>query len=218
MPYLTTDARAALTGARRRQILEAATRVFADKGYAAATVRDIARAARIAEGTIYNYFKSKEDLLIHIPGQIAGPAFERLAADLAEARTPQEAERLLMALGHDVVRRVSANVRFVKIFLSALPHLSPRARREYLRLLPLTASAALEAHLRQGMAAGIYRQDLDPAVAGRILPGMLLMFVVIGEIIQGERIPPAGYEAVVRENVRVFLDGVRVHGAPCTEG
>ncbi|MDR7543756.1 MAG: helix-turn-helix domain-containing protein [Armatimonadota bacterium] len=217
MPHLTTDAREALTGARRRQILEAATRVFADKGYAAATVRDIARAARIAEGTIYNYFKSKEDLLIHIPGQIAGPAFERLALDLAEARTPQDAERHLMALGQDIVQRISANVRFVKVFLSALPHLSPRARREYLRLLPLAASTALEAHLRQGMAVGIYREDLDPSVVARTLPGMLLMFVVIQEIILGERAPSAGYEAVVRENVRVFLDGIRVHGAPYPE-
>jgi TetR/AcrR family fatty acid metabolism transcriptional regulator len=217
MPYLTTRAKEALAGVRRRQILEAATRVFADKGYAAATVRDIARAARIAEGTIYNYFKSKEDVLIHIPGQIAGPVFERLASDLAEARTAEEAERHLMALGQAVVQRVSANIRFIKVFLSALPHLSPRARREYLRLLPLTASTTLEAHLRQGMAAGIYRKDLDLALVARTLPGMLLMFVVIQEIIQGEGPWPGGYEAVVRETVRVFLDGVRVHGTPRPE-
>ena len=49
---------------RRTQILEAATRVFAKKGYHRATTKDIAREARIAEGTIYLYFENKSELLI----------------------------------------------------------------------------------------------------------------------------------------------------------
>ncbi len=55
---------------RRAQILDGATQVFARKGFHAATTREIAQAADVSEGTIYNYFDSKEDLLIHIMAQL----------------------------------------------------------------------------------------------------------------------------------------------------
>lgn len=52
--------------ARKNQILDAAARVFASKGFHAATIKDIARDAGIADGTIYNYFDSKTTLLFAI--------------------------------------------------------------------------------------------------------------------------------------------------------
>ncbi|MFC1951220.1 helix-turn-helix domain-containing protein, partial [Chloroflexota bacterium] len=48
---------------RQRQILSAARRVFSQKGFAEATTAEIAREAGVSEGTIYNYFESKRDLL-----------------------------------------------------------------------------------------------------------------------------------------------------------
>lgn len=49
---------------RRRQILEAAIKTFSERGFHKTTIRDISQEAGIAVGTIYNYFKNKEDLLI----------------------------------------------------------------------------------------------------------------------------------------------------------
>lgn len=51
---------------RQEEILEAAASVFAEKGYAAATTREIAAAADIAEGSLYNYFGGKRDMLVAI--------------------------------------------------------------------------------------------------------------------------------------------------------
>ncbi len=51
---------------RRQHILEAATRVFAERGYDRATVRAVAKAAGIADGTVYNYFENKEALLLAV--------------------------------------------------------------------------------------------------------------------------------------------------------
>ena len=53
---------------RRRTILQAAAEVFAQKGYGGATISEIAGKAGIAEASIYQYFKSKEDLLLCVPG------------------------------------------------------------------------------------------------------------------------------------------------------
>ena len=58
----------AVASARRTQILEAAARVFAEKGFHPSTVRDVARAARVADGTIYNYFENKSALLLGLLG------------------------------------------------------------------------------------------------------------------------------------------------------
>jgi AcrR family transcriptional regulator len=55
-----------LISARRTQILDAATTVFAEKGFHHATIKDIARQAGIADGTIYTYFASKTEVLLAI--------------------------------------------------------------------------------------------------------------------------------------------------------
>lgn len=51
---------------KRERIIEAAVRVFAQKGFYTANVKDVARAAGVADGTIYLYFKNKDDLLISL--------------------------------------------------------------------------------------------------------------------------------------------------------
>jgi AcrR family transcriptional regulator len=55
-----------LMNARKNQILDAAARIFASKGFHAATIKDVARDAGIADGTIYNYFDNKTALLFAI--------------------------------------------------------------------------------------------------------------------------------------------------------
>jgi TetR/AcrR family fatty acid metabolism transcriptional regulator len=206
MPHVTAQDRKVHSEERRRQILQAAVRVFANRGYAAATIEDVAGEARVAEGTIYNYFRSKEDLLIHIPRYLAGPVFDRLAA-LPDVSTAEEAERALVAMGQAMVDRVTGNIGFLKVFLSALPHLSQQAREEYMRLMPMAAAGMLEAHLRKGMARGVYRRDLDAAVAGRALPGTIFMIALGQHVLQGRRMVPSTYRTIIRETVRLFLHG-----------
>src|SRR5215475_5525124 len=62
----TDPIQAQLIEARRNQILDAATTVFAEKGFHRATIRDVAKAAGIADGTIYIYFENKTALLMGI--------------------------------------------------------------------------------------------------------------------------------------------------------
>lgn len=66
MPDAYSPIQELVIAARRKQILDAATQVFADKGFHRATIKDIARVAGIADGTIYTYFASKTDVLLGI--------------------------------------------------------------------------------------------------------------------------------------------------------
>src|ERR1700752_5132014 len=67
---------------RRTQILDAAARVLAERGYHRTTVRDIAREAGIADGTIYLYFSSKQELLLALIARLG--RFAERRADFAE--------------------------------------------------------------------------------------------------------------------------------------
>src|ERR687898_2583792 len=73
-----------LAAARRGQILEAARRVFAERGFRRATTREVARAAGISEGTIYNYFEDKDALLMAILDRLNET--ERRGAGLEEGK------------------------------------------------------------------------------------------------------------------------------------
>lgn len=215
MPRVTAQAKARLEETRRTQILEAAGRVFARKGFDRATISDIARAAKLSEGSIYNYFRSKEDLLIHIPQHVVQPVLGPLLAPSARVpATVEEAEALLLVLARVMVDRVRTHAPFMKVFLSALPHLTPAAREQYMQLLPTYAAEVLERFLREGMRRGIFRQDLNPVIAARTLPGMLLWFLMIQEVLLGRQTIPHSYEEIVPEAVRIFLYGAVPHGAP----
>src|SRR5688500_20334525 len=78
------------SGDKRERILDAAERVFARVGFFAARVSDIAREAGVADGTIYLYFKSKDDLLISLFESRIIRVNEQLAAAVAAAERPRD--------------------------------------------------------------------------------------------------------------------------------
>lgn len=91
---------------KRQRILQAAVKVFARKGYFAAKVSEIAKRAGVADGTIYLYFRNKEDILISLFDEIMAEHVEEGRRALAQAATPAErlltvAERHLGLLGRN---------------------------------------------------------------------------------------------------------------------
>src|SRR3954453_21268055 len=79
-------AAATLRQDKRARIMDAAVKVFAERGFHTATVAEIARSAGVADGTIYLYFKGKDDLLLRLFD-------EKMTALLAEAREELEREK-----------------------------------------------------------------------------------------------------------------------------
>ncbi len=91
---------------KRQRILQAAVKVFARKGYFAAKVSEIAKRAGVADGTIYLYFRNKEDILVSLFDEIMAEHVAEGRQALARATTPAErlrvvAERHLGLLGRN---------------------------------------------------------------------------------------------------------------------
>lgn len=99
--------------ATRRRILEAAGRLFAEQGFEATTTRDIAAAAEIASGTLFNYFATKEAIV----GCLASAAVEAAGADFARQT------RETPAFDEDLFAYVAAGLRRLKPLRKHLPSL-----------------------------------------------------------------------------------------------
>ena len=154
---------------KRDAILRAATDVFAERGYFTAQVADVARAAVVAAGTVYLYFRSKDDLLISIFERTMREALAEGRAAVAGVRDPglrlRRLARLHLArLGRD---RNLAVVFQVELRQSTkfMERLSSSLLRDYLGLI--------RAAIADGQRNGTFRPDLNPTAAAKMLFGAL---------------------------------------------
>jgi TetR/AcrR family fatty acid metabolism transcriptional regulator len=155
--------------ARRRAILESAVRVFAEHGFFAARIRDIAAGAGVAEGTIYLYFDGKDDLLLTaFRDKVA--EFVGSVRDVMPSHAPFE-ERLARFIGLQFAS-IQAEPALATVLLLESRQSSKfygGAVREVLR----TYAQAIDELLASGVAEGAVRGDAEIPLARRMLIGLL---------------------------------------------
>lgn len=163
-----TSAKAVVTD-KREAILRAAIKVFAGKGYFSSKVADIAGEAGIADGTVYLYFKSKDEILHSIFDRAMAEFIEDGRRELADITSPVErirrvAQLHLERLGSDrdmaIVFQVElrGSTKFMEEFSAA-------GFAQYLDIIRET--------IEGGQRAGIFRDDINPIVCAKILYGAL---------------------------------------------
>lgn len=216
MPRLTAPARRALAQERRQQILTAAASVFAEKGFDRATIGDVARAAGMADGSIYNYFDDKQDLLVHLPHQFLQPPIQAVQAAVTADPTP-DPEVILRTVAQNIVNVVTQNRELTRVLFTTVPLMDEKLRAEYLRQVPLYAVEALESYIKAMQTAGVFRSDLDPTIAARILPGMMLFFLLVQEILMPPGVSRFEYDKVLPHVTGIFLHGVLEDPAPASK-
>jgi AcrR family transcriptional regulator len=198
---------------RSQQILEAAARVFAQKGYHTSTTREIAAEAGVSEGTIYNYFQSKEDLLLSVPRLLSETtALPALSQMLTTPITSGEEEQKLMTIVlENAFQTLQRNVDFLKVLFSTLPTMDEKTLEEYLRRMPLYLAQFLEEFLQTRIAQRVYR-PMNTTVVARAFMGMIIIFILTQEVLPGKRVfPPIDYGIIGQEIVQLFLRGILAH-------
>jgi TetR/AcrR family fatty acid metabolism transcriptional regulator len=157
------------TADKRRRILDAAVSVFARKGYFAARVSDVAKKAGVADGTIYLYFRNKEDILVCLFDEVMSEHVEEArkvvrALPTAPQRLLAVAERHLCVLGgnRDLAAvfqvELRQSTRFMERFTASW-------LRDYFALL--------DEVLEQGQRDGCLRADMNRKLAAKMLFGAL---------------------------------------------
>ena len=144
--------------ARRRRIQEAARTVFAERGYAGASIELIARAAQLSVGAIYLYFRSKEDLYV----SLVEDTLTVFDVEMAQVREQSEVGKRLRETWAILVRWAEKDAEGPRILrLLAQPAIRPQLSDEVVAVVS-AGLARIQDHMgaciADGIHAGIYRQ------------------------------------------------------------
>jgi len=155
---------------RRRapQIIDAAARVFAERGFHGATTQDIADVLGIRQASLYYYFSSKEAALELVCLKGVEGVFE--AAKTIAARRESAQKRLISLIGSHLSPLVD-RADFVKVFLNERQHL-PRESRRRIGRWSRGLERIFEDVIKEGVAKGEFRADLDVRLATLAILGM----------------------------------------------
>jgi TetR/AcrR family fatty acid metabolism transcriptional regulator len=154
---------------RRTEIIRAAVQVFAERGYFAARMREVAERAGVADGTLYLYFAGKEDLLVSILEEYAEAFMVRARRDIEQFSDPRDKLRA-------VVERHLASFETDRA-LAFVFQIELRHTRRFLRRV---AKGKVASYLKllldvvtEGIEAGVFRADVPPEVGARVIFGAL---------------------------------------------
>jgi TetR/AcrR family fatty acid metabolism transcriptional regulator len=185
---------------KREAILRAAIRVFSQNGYFNSKVADIAREAGIADGTVYLYFKSKEEIL----HSIFDRAMEEFITEgKREIETISEADKRLRRIAQLHLERLGDDRDLAIVFqvelrgsIKFMQEFSAAGFAEYLDIIQQT--------IVEGQNTGVFRKNLNPTICSKILFGAL------DEMVTNWILSPKSYRlAPVADTVlEVFFEGM----------
>src|SRR5262249_51371227 len=159
---------------RSEEIAAAALRVFARRGLHQTTLDDVAKEAGVSKGTIYLYFKNKEEVFIAAAQQVVPALDEIISKQSASSHTAEDIEHVLRSVARTMYRRFRTPTYLAFFGLIAAETLRhPEWGQLYFERIVLALNRRLAELLQNAMTAGIARK-LDPILTARAFAGMFL--------------------------------------------
>ncbi len=188
---------------RRQRILEAAAKTFAEQGYAATTVREIAHAADVAEGTLYNYFGGKRDILL----AIISVADVHMDVDVSRVDELGD-RRMLISMIEEWLAFSQSDLPFARTLLGEA-WVDDGILDEFLFELLDRVHRQLADYIADRIAAGAFR-PMDPQMGARLLMSMFGGLIL--PVLRGVLPPLSANERhkMAETMVDLFLEGLAV--------
>ena len=198
-------------GEKRDRILRAAVKIFSRKGFFNSKVSEIARAAEVADGTIYLYFRNKDDLLISLFEEKMGEVVADVRRRIADGGNALEKLRIFIENHMDLLERESGLVEVLQVELRQ----STKFLKDYTPVKFFEYLEVISDILEEGKREGVFRSDLNVSVARRAIFGALdelsLTYIL-------SRKPKYHPTVTAAELCRLLLEGLRVPGAAAGKG
>jgi len=153
--------------AKVQRILEAAVRVFARQGFHQSTVAQVAREAGVADGTIYNYFRNKDDILIQFFAVRAAQVFARFRSTVGQGENALDKLRLLLRAHLEEFQRDPD----MAVVYETETHQRRRLAEEQIRSMAKTYQDILAEIIEQGQEEGLFRRNLYTGLVKRLVLG-----------------------------------------------
>jgi TetR/AcrR family fatty acid metabolism transcriptional regulator len=199
--------RPARAGDKRERILDAAVRVFARKGFYATRVSEVAKAAGVADGTIYLYFKSKDELLVSLFEDRVQRLLAFMQTELPATSGAAEKLRRIIELQLGLLEGERDLAEVITVILRQ----STKLMKEYAAPKFTAYLDAIARVVADGQATGELRNDVSPHLAARAIFGALdgiTMTWALGKADRGGLVRASGQLA------EMVLRGLAPQGAP----
>jgi AcrR family transcriptional regulator len=188
-----------LPSERRAHLVHLAGELFAEKGFRATTVRDIADAAGILSGSLYHHFDSKETIL----DELLSSYLNELVETYREITAGVEPMTALRGLVTEAFRSLGEHRAAITVLQNERNYLRTLPRFGYLTKSEEEVRRIWITVLRDGIDSGSFRADLDPTVTYRFLRDSV--WVAVRWFRQGGRLTP---EDLAEQYLRMILTGI----------
>lgn len=198
---------------KKLKILEAAIKVFSEKGFEGSRTSEIAKEAEVAEGTIFKYFKTKKDLLsgllIPLSIKFLRPLIMKSAEDILKKDKENPTEEILKELFLDRLSLIKKNMPLIKtVLVEAIYHdelLEPIKEQVVPQVLQLLDSY-VDSHKQNGDF-----KDYNTRLISRTMMSLLMGYIVLSSIFP-EFFSLNEDEKEIESIVDIFLNGVKNKG------
>ena len=187
--------------AKRDRILRAAIRIFSQKGYFNSRISEIARSAGVADGTIYLYFKNKDDLLISLFEEKMGEVVADIRARVADGSGALARLQIFIRNHMDLLTREAGLIEVIQVELRQ----SNKFMKEYVPVKFLEYLDVISGILEDGKREGVFRPDLNVTLARRAIFGALDEISLAYVLSRKRKYDPS---AAAAEIYRMFADGL----------
>lgn len=192
------------TADKHSKIIRAATKVFAKKGFFNARISDIAKEAKVADGTIYLYFNNKYDMLLSVFEEKIGKLVEQINSHLEKEEDPRRMLEIFIA---NHLREMKKNKNLAEVIQIELRQTHKMIRdyrnnkfSEYLNIISTI--------IKRGQTQNVFRQDILPGIAKRAIFGAMDEITRIWNMnIDSEY----KIEEIENQVIQIFLVGVLEH-------
>jgi len=189
---------------RKDRIMDAALRIFAEKGFQNATITEISKKAGVSEATIYEYFGTKEDLLFAIPEKISNDTYEASSNVIPYIKGVEGKIRAILLF---YVQLYQTNPDY-----SALVLLQLMSNKRF-RQTPAHAAIRKSSHglldcIREGIADGTFKKDANPYLIRSMLMGTVEHLFIHWHM-QGMPKQKTSVADMLDPLIEIIFDGIR---------
>lgn len=184
--------------------MESALRIFAEKGFQAATIAEVSKAAGVSEPTVYEHFGTKEDLLFAIPQKVLGESIELFEKILPYVKGTEARIRAMMRI---YVHTYINNPHFTAVALLELASNKKFRQTKASATVRRAAQILLEA-IREGIKNGTFQADANPYLIRSMLLGTV-EHLFIQRHMRGAPAKDGDIMALLDPFLDMVFDGVR---------
>lgn len=186
---------------RRNKIIQAALVIFAEKGFQDSTISEISKAANVSEATVYEYFKTKEELLFAIPEEITEEAYNEWMTVLPYLRGT---ESKIRAMVQGYMNLYMKNAQYTALIMLQL-----KTNRNFLKTdaykLIRDVAGKLMSIIQEGIDDGTFKKNTDALLVRSMILGSIEHLCIRWLLLGG----PSNLVDSVDPLIDIILDGIR---------